>query len=151
MAAVMTAEADGLALFKASQNPEVLDAQTISEARSRIANFCDFDYRPVRVMLHGEPAIFFLAKSSQPNDIIFGRHFKVVGTKVFASTKTCFNAGTPVAGTIGAYVTHILSPAPSEFHVYLSLVHKEPLYIGTSAGFWVADKGKLKFLEKPKN
>jgi hypothetical protein len=32
----------------------------------------------------------------------------------------------------GAYMTHIVSDTPTETHVFLSLLHQTPFYVGTS-------------------
>jgi hypothetical protein len=148
VAAVKAAEADGAALFEATQRPVAVDPQDVSKARGMISNFCKFDYKPTAVSLRGRRAIYFLAQSSRPGDIVFGRHFKVAGATVSASTGTCFNGGTPPANALAAFATHLLSPAPTEFHVYLSLKHRKPIFVGTSVGNWAVDRGKVLFMEK---
>ena len=145
--AVRAAEADGLSLFKASGQPRTIDNPAIEDARRKITNFCEFDYAPVVISRGGVPVIYFLARPTRSEDIIFGRHFKVVGSDVTTSTRTCFNAGPPPANAAAAWVTHLLSPAPTEFHVYLALKHNKPIYVGTSVGLWVVEEGKVRFLE----
>ena len=145
--AVRAAEADGLSLFKASGQPRTIDNPAIEDARRKITNFCEFDYAPVVISRGGVPVIYFLARPTRSEDIIFGRHFKVVGSDVTTSTRTCFNAGPPAANAAAAWVTHLLSPAPTEFHVYLALKHNKPIYVGTSVGDWVVEEGKVRFLK----
>ena len=146
--AVKAAEEDGGALFEATQQPVAVDPQAVSKARGMISNLCAFDYKPTAVSLRGRRAIYFLAQSSRPDDIVFGRHFKVVGATVSVSTGTCFNSGTPPANVVGVFSTHLLSPVPTEFHVYLSLKHRKPIFVATSVGNWAIDKGKVLFMNR---
>jgi hypothetical protein len=149
-AAVGVAEKDGRAIFEAARQSKPPARPAIGDARKQISNFCDFDYRPILVSLHGKTAIYFLAQSSASDEIIVGRHFKVVGAKVTESTKACFTLGRVPANAVAAYATHLLSPVPSEFHVYLSLKHNKALFVGTSVGTWAVAKGKIQFVEKRK-
>jgi hypothetical protein len=146
--AVVAAETDGRAVFEAARRPEPATGPVISNARKQISNFCNFDYRPIQVSLQGKTTIYFLAQSSSPDEIIVGRHFKVVGPKVAESTKSCFTLGRVPANAAAAFTTHLLSPAPNEFHVYLSLKHGKGIIVGTSAGNWAVEKGKIRFLDK---
>jgi len=146
---IAAAEAEGLALFKAAGQATAINNDVIEETRRKISDFCDFDYMPVLVTQpNGTRATYFLARSMRPDDIVFGRHFKVVGSDVTTSTKTCFNAGSPPANSAAAFITHLLSPSPTEFHVYLSLQHKKPIYVATSAGDWLVENGRVRFLKK---
>jgi hypothetical protein len=47
-------------------------------------------------------------------------------------------------------VTHLLSPTPTEFHVYLTLRHKVELFVRTSTGTWLVDNGTIKLMDPPK-
>jgi hypothetical protein len=145
--AVVAAQEDGRALFEAARQSAPLAARAVSDARKQISNFCDYDYRPILLSLHGEIAVYFLAQSSRPDEIVFGRHFKVVDPKVTQSTNACSTSGPVPPNAVAAYVTHLLSPAPSEFHVYLSLKHSKAIYVGTSVGNWVVEKGEIRFLQ----
>jgi hypothetical protein len=149
-AAVATAEADGRAVFLASQQSKPLAERAVTDARKQISNFCDRDYRPIPVSIQGKTTVYFLAESPRPEEIVFGRHFKVTGAKITASSNTCTTSGPLPANAVAAYITHVLSPAPSEFHVYLSLKHGKAIFVGTSAGNWAVDKGRIRFLEKRK-
>src|SRR5262249_44914011 len=100
-AALDAAEQDGRALFEAARQSAPLAAPAVSDARKQISNFCDYDYRPIQVSLHGKTAIYFLAQSSRPDEIVFGRHFKVVDSKVTQSTKACSTSGGPFPPNTG--------------------------------------------------
>lgn len=45
----------------------------------------------------------------------------------------------------GAWVTHIVSDAPAETHVFLSLLHQTPLFVGTRRGVWRVAGEKITF------
>jgi hypothetical protein len=47
---------------------------------------------------------------------------------------------------VAAYMTHLLSPAPTEFHVLANLLAKQPMFIGTQAGIWAVDGGTITYL-----
>jgi hypothetical protein len=151
-AEVNAAEAGGLALFKADQQGAKPNEKDIASARSKISDFCENTYKPVLVSQRGEKAIFFLAQPPRPDIVVFGRHYKLVGQKVMVSTKGCVGSGipSPSATAVGAFITHLISPAPTEFHVFLSLKHNTSIFVGTSAGIWAVDKGKVRFLRKQK-
>src|SRR6516165_1728735 len=67
--AVRAAEADGLALSKASGQPRTIDNPAIEDARGKITNFCEFDYAPVVISRGGVPVIYFLARPTRSEDI----------------------------------------------------------------------------------
>src|SRR5215470_14618356 len=93
-AAVAVAEADGLALFKAVQQFKAPTPEAAKDARNRISNFCDFDYKATLASLSGATAIYFLlAETARSDEIVFGRHFKVAGAHVTESTNACYKLG----------------------------------------------------------
>ena len=53
-AAVGAAEEVGRALFEAARQSAPIAARAVSDARKQISNFCDYDYRPILVSLHGK-------------------------------------------------------------------------------------------------
>ena len=149
-AAVGVAEKDGRTLFEAARQSVAPNERAVSDAHKQISNFCAFDYRPILVSRNGRTAIYFLAQSSAPDEIIVGRHFKVAGAKVTDSTNSCFTLGRYPANAVAVFITHFLSPAPSEFHVYLSLKHNKGIIVGTSAGNWGVENGKIRFIQARK-
>ena len=51
-----------------------------------------------------------------------------------------------------AFASHIVSPTPVETHVFLSLLYKLPLAVGTSATkeVWLVDKGRISKMDMGK-
>lgn len=100
--------------------------------------------------------VYVFAASTQVGEMIVGGHSKVSvttdGRKALAIeqlAKSCLRLQQPTAqqGTVAAaFVTHLLSPAPSEIHVFLSLLHQKPILVGTSAGNWKVENGTVSFL-----
>jgi hypothetical protein len=164
---VKQAEKIGAELFqvfsdaKALTSPILLKAQSTAETTS--LNRCNAPYRtlvlpsknaqePISVYLIGVPSLMA--------GIMGGRHFRVKVSQdggsvlsVTPSTQTCFfvtpNAVPNGAKPVGAFMTHILSAAPTEFHVFLSLYNKQPIYVSTKAGVWTIEKGKVSYVGNP--
>ncbi len=148
---IETAEKDGAALFSADQKPQqTSDQEAFAAAKARLPNLCPYEYKPVLVKLGDKEFIYFLAQAPREGEVVFGRHFKLTSSSVVASTKSCLLVGTSPENTTttGAYATHLLSSTPTEFHVYLSLKHKTPMYVGTSLGSWKIEAGHIAFIEK---
>jgi hypothetical protein len=151
---IRAAEQSGKILYDVVQrNPDGESAQNenLQKAREKVTDFCDLEYRAYNVSIGPEQAVYFIATPPEKGHIVFGRHYKVYKNAVVASTKSCF-VSPPAPGKSGAgiFLTHLLSEAPSEFHVFLSLKHKSAIYVGTSQGIWAVEHGKISFLEKRK-
>jgi hypothetical protein len=147
--AVRKAETEGLALYEAELKGSALEDQAIAEARGRISTFCDFTYIPVRVTENGDDVLFLLGQPRQNTDMVVGRHFRITGTDVQPSTRSCLalSMGTPQHRPVAIVVTHLLSATPTSFHVYLSLKHNIGLDVGTSVGNWAVERGSITFLQ----
>jgi hypothetical protein len=104
----------------------------------------------VKVEEEGRDVIYFLAEGPLKSDIVIGRHFRISGDAVEPSSKSCLSLGTPKPNMAALFVTHLLSPTPTEFHVYLTLRHKVGLFVRTSAGTWLVDNGTIKLMDPPK-
>ncbi len=51
----------------------------------------------------------------------------------------------PEGARSGAWVTHVVSDAPAETHVFLSLLHQSTLFVGTRRGVWKVAGEKISF------
>jgi len=147
--AVHKAEAEGLSLYQAYEKGPAQSTDEVAAAKSRLTDLCDFSYVPVKVKEGDQDVIYFLAEGPQKTDIIIGRHFRVVDSIVEASSRSCLSLGTPKPSLVALFVTHLLSPTPTLFHVYLTLHHKVGLYVNTGAGKWWVKNGHIQFLEPP--
>ncbi len=142
---VEKATSDGDELYKACLKGPAVD-ETIGKEKNKIDDFCDLRYDAYRA--NGD--VYFIAEPPATGGTVFGRHYRVAGDKVIKSTITCIAIPEGATNTVGAYITHLLSDAPSEFHVFVSLKYKKPIYVGTKTGTWKVDGGKIEFLEKRK-
>jgi hypothetical protein len=147
---VTRAEKEGHALFTTEASATDLHEDAVATAKKKITDFCDLSYKSVVVEHGGLKTIFFIAQSPKDDQTVFGRHYKVQGDKVFASTKGCLVIPVPPPGATAAaaWVTHLLSDTPTEFHTYLSLKHEKPVYVRTSMGMWKIENGKIELSEK---
>ena len=72
--------------------------------------------------------------------VMFGKHFRLEFdkankkiTKAIPSTKSCFTLPPPPiekGESVFLAVSHLLSETPTEFHVFISLLEKKPVYVG---------------------
>src|SRR5690349_17469601 len=80
-AAVGDAEAQGQALYdaaKATTTPT--DGEVVRTAKGLIRDFCALEYRALVINnTTNEPQVYFLALPAKEGDVVFGRHYKVVG------------------------------------------------------------------------
>jgi len=87
---------------------------------------------------------------SKSEGIQMGRHVRFdfsIGSndikEIVLSSNTCLLVPVAEKEAEAAFVTHILSDVPSEFHVYLSLLHEKSIYVGTNVGTWSVKEGKI--------
>ena len=67
----------------------------------------------------------------------------------FAQTQTCLVDADTRPGSESTFVmTLINSPVPTEFDVFESLSYGRPHYVITSAGSWLVDAGRVRWLDK---
>jgi hypothetical protein len=146
--AVRQAEAQGLALYEAEQKGSLVDDKTVAETKGQISTLCDFSYKAVRVAENGQEVIYLLAQAQHDNEMVVGRHFRIVGSDAQPSSRSCLalSLGTPKRRPVAVLVTHLMSSTPTLFHVYLSLRYKIGIDVGTSAGNWGVEHGAITFL-----
>jgi hypothetical protein len=159
------AEAWGRAVFDAykatSKVSNLAMDSALSTAANAVTDKCDHvRYRAVVVAPPGMPAdriaVYYIGSIPKEQGLMIGRHYRVdvsgdgnTALSVAPSSKTCLilpplEPGKEKTATV---VTHLLTPAPSEFHVFLSLLTHEPLYVGTKTGIWQVENGKIQLLK----
>ncbi|ASF47747.1 hypothetical protein [Methylovulum psychrotolerans] len=165
---VKQAETTGVELFRVFANAKPITSPTELKAQSTAETApidrCDTPYRTVVLppkKAQKSITVYIMGIPSLMAGIMGGRHFRVEVSpdggsvlSVTPSTQTCLftkpNAMPNGAKSVGALMTHILSVAPTEFQVFLSLYNKQPLYVGTKAGVWRIENGKVSYVSKPK-
>jgi hypothetical protein len=106
--------------------------------------------------------VYLLAASSRDNTVVFGRHYRARtsddGTKVLeveplsnSALELPLNPELPPGAVpVGLTVTQILTDYPVETHVFASMLHHQPVYVGTSRGIWKVDGDRVSFVgQKP--
>ncbi len=165
---VRRSESLGAALFKAfgelHNSESKIPSGLVTLAESAVRDRCDGPYRTllVRVSDAGSESLFayVIGVPDTSTGVMVGRHFRVEldavgGTvrSVFASTKSCLfipaKLVPPGGSPVGAFMSHILSATPSEFHVFLSLLHSRPMFVGTDRAIWNVENGIIAVI-KPK-
>lgn len=164
---VKQAEKTGAELFQVLSNEKPLTSPVLIKAQSVVEtakiNRCNVPYRTLVFPSKNaqEPiAVYVIGVPSLMAGIMGGRHFRVEvsqdGEKVLSvipSTQTCLfiapNSVPNGAKPVAVFMSHILSTAPTEFHVFLSLYNKQPIYVGTKAGVWAIENGKVSYVGNP--
>lgn len=157
------AEVDGKKLFEAYSQGITGDAAEVATARAAVTDYCAGDaYKAVEVAdaRPGQDFVYLIASTGSSDDIVWGRHYRVALDKahgsfatVSPSTRSCFamsltRDAPPGYTLVSPSVTHLLSAAPSEFHVFLSLTESKPLTVMTSYGIWNVQAGKISLIAK---
>jgi hypothetical protein len=149
VAPVARAERLGKALAGAAPAAKAATRPGLNEAKQKGADLCSFTYKQVSIDDGGDQLSYLVATTRRATDVVIGRHFLMGGSGAVPSSKSCLNLGTPRdrAGQEVAFltVTHLMSPSPNEFHVYLTLTQPVPLVVLTEAGIWIVEKGTIRF------
>lgn len=162
---VALSERLGLALFEsyraAHASPSSTPNQTASLAEAAIGDRCEGPYNTfiVKGANTQDPLLAYVVGTPDTSTgIMVGRHYRVElspdGGEVLAvssSTRSCLfipaqlvpPGGRPAAVS----VSHMLSSAPNEFHVFLSLLHGKPIYVGTDRATWKVDGARVSLVE----
>lgn len=97
----------------------------------------------------GSIVVYLLAATTRPDIAVLGRHFRVTvsagGDRIISVTPLSNSAlELPTRGPAGERpvaltVTHVVSDAPLETHVFTSRLIQLPIYVGTRRGLWLVD------------
>lgn len=151
------AEAEGLQLFEAYKSKKFVNEDLLTIAKTAITDFCQFNYQTLTIDGQGRVAVYFIGQTNNNNDLVWGRHYKVEidttsmsAVSVTPSTKSCFamqsNPNVGGGKVVGAMTTHLLGDTPTAFHVFLNHKTGQTIGIGTKAGTWMIEGGKIRKL-----
>jgi hypothetical protein len=160
--AVQDAESWGHALYDSYTAPTAANDKAVERAiatvHQSVKDHCSGTYRAVAVMPPGAPkdriVIYDIGEAPASQGIMLGRHYRVEttldGKGVLLgepSTTGCVILPPAAANaTAPSAITHDLSPAFNEYHVFLSLMYGRSLEIVTQAGHWLVEHGKIRYL-----
>jgi hypothetical protein len=162
--AVRDAELWGHALYEryvsttTDSSPAVQTA--IETVRKSVRDSCGGSYRAIAVMPPGAPndriVVYYIGEVPKSQGLMVGRHYRVEtkpdGKGIMMgepSTASCIVLP-PAAPDSAAVrlITQSLSPAPNEFHVFLSMLDGHGLQVVTESGHWLIEQGRISFLGK---
>jgi hypothetical protein len=161
---VRDAELWGHALYERYVSTTTADSPAVQVAlqtvRKSVKDSCAGTYRAIAVMPSGAPndriVVYYVGEVPKSQGLLVGRHYRVEtrpdGKGVMLgepSTASCIVLP-PAApdSTALRLITHSLSSAPNEYHVFLSLLDGHSLEVVTEAGHWLIDQGRISYLGK---
>jgi hypothetical protein len=161
-AAVQDAELWGHALYDSYVAPKAANNKAVERAietvHESVKDHCSGTYRAVAVSppsaAKDRIVIYDIGEAPAAQGIMLGRHYRVEttldGKGVLLgepSTTGCITLP-PVAAnaTAPSIITHDLSPAPNEYHVFLSLMYGRSLEVITQAGHWLVEHGEISYI-----
>ncbi|HVJ29559.1 MAG TPA: hypothetical protein VNA66_04555 [Gammaproteobacteria bacterium] len=141
---------------------EAAQFRALNVARREITEPCSDRYNSV-VLDDPETdgqIVYLLAASKEPGAIVVGGHYRVTvsasGEEVLAADRlssACMTASPPdksAGPSVAFVVTHLVSDTPVETHVFLSLLHDEPMVVLTSEKTaWIVIEGDIERFELP--
>jgi len=99
--------------------------------------------------------VYLIPATAEPGRILVGGYYRIhispQGDKVLSVTpfsKSCLALSAQDTAA-GAYFNHELSDAPTETHVFLSRLHRKPMYVATRRGAWQVNGDTITFLGSP--
>lgn len=151
-------DADGQPGGPVDNAPAPLSAAEVAQARARAMALaaapasCSGFYNPVLVPGDAPSTwtVYLLPGTQQEGAVPLGgawridvRDGQVVGRRAY--TNSCITLDNRGDGDDTAFmVTHLLDPTPTEIHVFWSLWAGKPMFVGTSAGVWTIEDGKIR-------
>jgi hypothetical protein len=112
---------------------------------------------PGSVVGHDGVLVYLLAGSPHNNVAVFGKHHRALISpdgrsvmKLEPLSKTVIEIsleqGIPAGSTsAGLFITHLVTDYPLETHVFTSLLHRTPVFVGTARGVWRVDGDTISF------
>jgi hypothetical protein len=144
--------------------PKEASPALVGIARARqvaISTMPPSDQPIIAIVLPGEAKggtdvfVYLLAGTTKPNVAVFGKHYRALvpiggtsATYVMPINNLAIEVptkgpnGEPVEALV---VNHAATEYPVETHVFMSLVHKLPVYVGTRRGNFRVDGDKISF------
>ncbi len=159
--AVQDAELWGHALYDSYTAPKAANDKAVERAiatvHQAVKDQCTGTYRAVAVVppsaRKDRIVIYDIGEVPASQGIMLGRHYRVEttldGKGVLLgepSTTGCVILPPASNGTASSIITDDLSPAPNEYHVFLSLMFGRSLEVVTQVGHWLVEHGKISYI-----
>jgi hypothetical protein len=160
--AVQNAELWGRSLYDSYTAPKLDNDKAVERAiatvHQSVKDHCSGTYRAVAVMPPSAPkdriVIYDIGEIPASQGMMVGRHYRVEttldGKGVLLgepSTSGCVTLPPATTGSAApSTIADDLSPAPNEYHVFLSLMYGRSLEVVTQAGRWLVEHGKISYI-----
>ncbi len=158
------AETWGRALFeeykRVGKVSDITMDRALATATIAVTDKCDVRYRALLVIAPGistdRLAVYYIGAPQNGAEVMIGRHYRVIvsgdgktAQSVSPSTKDCTFVAPDVVGqgVSGVLTSDPDIPAPTDIHVFLSLVTGQTLFVGTQAGYWRVNEGTIELLK----
>jgi hypothetical protein len=100
--------------------------------------------------------VYWLAATTEPGAMVIGGHYRVMvsadGEKVVAAdrlSRACMTIEPAAEETAAAVVTHLVSATPVETHVFVSLLHRKPIFVLTEdETIWAVEGGSVREVDR---
>ena len=156
----VTFEGDGAGVLSVPVNrtlapEELVQFRARKLALSSIPRPCSQRYNSVALEdLDGNWLVWTLAATTTPGEMMYGGHYRFTIAKDGSSivqrdalSRSCMRIPPPdprQGQAVGAFVTQLVSNIPVETTVWLSLLHKTTLYVGTGEKeTWAVSEGTM--------
>lgn len=151
--------------FEAFSPPTPLPAEALAAIRARRAaiDAAGPFQQPINPLLfRAEPfgrkgtTVYLLAGTKRPNLAVLGKHFRVLVDEhgqveeVFALSKGVIEFDLAPQGTMvpaAMFVSHLVTDAPLETHVFASLLYKKTLMVLTRRGMFQVEDGQITLID----
>jgi hypothetical protein len=144
------------------QTPSPMAATLIRARQTALASVQPFQ-QPINPVVFPAEAIgkrgilvYLIAGTGSPNVAVLGKHYRVVvsedgGTvlETLPLSRTVIEMSTVSCGEgclEALAVTHLVTDAPLETHVFASLLNRVPIYIATKRGIWCVDRDSIRLV-----
>jgi hypothetical protein len=103
--------------------------------------------------------VYLMPGTTDANMVPVGGYFRygvdadanqIIDRQPFARSCLTLSRANPNMERVAAlFFTHVLSATPTETHVFINLVQGVPLFVGTSAGVWGLQEGRVSLARGP--
>jgi hypothetical protein len=150
-----------LAERRVLSSEEAAQFRARTTARGAIKEPCSERYNSV-VMQDPENdgwIVYWLASTTEPGAMVIGGHYRVMvspngeevvaGDRLSRSCMTLEGAQANDQETAAAVVSHLVSSTPVETHVFVSLLHRKPIYVLVGDDeLWAVEDGRIRQVDE---
>jgi len=116
--------------------------QAVTLRKDNGSEVIDVDLLPARM----DPEVYYLGGYHEFRYVVSGD----AKPQHFAETKTCVTSSHEPQNALAMMVTHLTSPTPTQFHIFMSLSYGKPIIVLTAEKqlVWAVESGHMRVLRK---